>query len=431
MNDKIKNIKNMILGEQLDFRIKLFNIMAAGGACMSFITLIQSIVISMWDISVISFILMILSLGLLLYAIRSEKYQRCYDITIAVIFFIFFPLLFFKSGGYKSGVPAIFIFAVIFTTLMLDGKKAIIVSTAELILYSYICYLAYCHPTLVVQYKTEKEVLFDIIFSYSTIGFICVIVLYFHLKEYSRQRELLREKNEKLQHYDEVKSTFLTTVAHEVKNPLNIIGLYAQDTSELTEEEPVNLEEIRNNQTIIKNTVMRLDQILMDLMDTVSIEQGRLKLSLAPMDTVELMKEVIHFWKDKSERNEINGNRIVFDIPESSAPVMADYTRILQVMTNLFSNAVRHTHNGVITLTLKKIENGQFISVEDTGEGMDPEVRENVFKGYVSTNKDYWRHGIGLYICHQIIKAHGGTIKIQSEPGKGTKISFTIPDKEV
>ena len=79
----------------------------------------------------------------------------------------------------------------------------------------------------------------------------------------------------------------------------------------------------------------------------------------------------------------------------------------------------------------EKTSSGQFISVEDTGDGMDQEVKENAFKGYVSTSRDYWRHGIGLYICHQIVEAHGGEIWIESEPDIGTTISFILPDKGI
>ena len=110
---------------------------------------------------------------------------------------------------------------------------------------------------------------------------------------------------------------------------------------------------------------------------------------------------------------------------------MADYTRIFQVLINLLSNSSRHTKNGTITVSLKKIGKEQLVSVTDTGEGMSADIRKNAFKGYVSTNKDYWRHGMGLYVCHQIIEAHQGNIWIDSKQGKGTRISFTLPEKGV
>ena len=427
----LEKLKNIIIGDGFDFRVRLFNIMALGGATMSFFTMIQSLITQMWIIFAITFVMMILSIALLCYAVKSGQYRRCYNITIFVIFFLFFPLLFFRAGGYNSGVPAVFIFAVLFTVLMLEGTYALKVSALELLVYGMICVIAYLHPEIVVTYETEKAIVTDVIFSYTAIGLVSGIVLFFHIKEYTHQRELLEEKNEKLKYYDDVKSTFLTTVAHEIKNPLNIIGLYAQDTSELAKEEQVDVEQICENQKVIGSTVTRLDRIVEDLMDTVSIEQGRLKLQVAPMDMSELILEAVKVWKEKDGKENLNGNRIVLDISAEKAPIVADYTRVFQVMVNLLSNAFHHTKNGMITITLKRAGNSQMVSVEDTGEGMSEKIKKNAFKGYVSTSKDYWRHGIGLYICHQIVEAHGGKIWIQSKIGKGTKITFSLPEKGV
>ena len=427
----MKKLYDLIFRKEQDFRVKLFNIMAIGGILISFFTVIQSLITFRWSTAIISSAMMILSLSLLIYAIRSEKYEVCYNITIIFIFFIFFPILFFQSGGYRSGVPPIFIFAVLFTVLMKEGSQAIWISMLELLEYCIICWIAYLRPDLINQYATEKDIVVDIIFGYTFVGLICGTVLYFHLKEFEHQRQLLKNKNEILQHYDEMKSTFLTTVAHEIKNPLNIIGLYSQDTYELTQENPVDFNQIRENQKVIENTVIRLDRIVVDLMDTVSIEQGRLNLSLAPMDLSKLIRESVKFYQENEGNAKLNGNKIVLNLQSEIVPLMADYSRIFQVMMNLLSNAFRHTKKGTITISLKKNKDGQVVSVQDTGEGMSKEILENAFKGYVSTSKDYWRHGIGLYICHEIIKAHEGKIWIESTEGEGTKISFFLPDKEV
>ena len=427
----MKDVKEHILGHQLDFRVKLFNIMAVGGIIMSFFTAIQSLIMGKWETVVVSNLMMLISICLLSFAVRTGKYYICYVLTIILIFIIFFPILFFQAGGYKSGVPAVFIFAVLFTILMLEGKRGIVVTVFELALYSSICYIAYIKPETVTWYTDERTVVTDIIFTYTAIGIICGIVLYFHIKEYAFQRELLKKQNEQLKYYDEVKTTFLTTVAHEIKNPLNIVGLYAQDTYELANEDNVDLEQIMMNQKTIENTVIRLDRIVIDLIDTASIEQGKVTLSIAPVDTVALINEAVSFWKEKDNKELKDGNRIVVNINKESAPIMADYSRIFQVLINLFSNSSRYTKNGIIRVTLEDSEKCQIISVEDNGAGMDSEIKKKVFKGYVSTNKDYWRHGIGLYICHQIVKAHGGDIWIESELGIGTKISFSIPYKGV
>ena len=101
-----------------------------------------------------------------------------------------------------------------------------------------------------------------------------------------------------------------------------------------------------------------------------------------------------------------------------------------RLVTNLISNADRHTQNGTITISLTGEPGWQTICVSDTGTGMSEEMRKNALKGYVSADKDYWRHGIGLYVCHQIITAHGGKIWLKSKEGEGTQVFFSLPEEE-
>lgn len=86
--------------------------------------------------------------------------------------------------------------------------------------------------------------------------------------------------------------------------------------------------------------------------------------------------------------------------------------------------------NGTITISLTGEPGWQTICVSDTGTGMSEEMRKNALRGYVSADKDYWRHGIGLYVCHQIITAHGGKIWLKSKEGEGTQVFFSLPEEE-
>lgn len=128
---------------------------------------------------------------------------------------------------------------------------------------------AYLSSFYVTNYKSEWEILTDIIFASAAASIDSGLTLYLHLREYTLQRKLLQEQNEKLQRYDASRSTFLTTVSHEIKNPLNAINLHARDTVELMEEVPLDLALMRENQETIEKMVVRIDRILVDLKDTV------------------------------------------------------------------------------------------------------------------------------------------------------------------
>jgi signal transduction histidine kinase len=427
INLKLRDIFHSLFSPTLDFRVRLFNILASGGTIISLIMAFLSFGTGSWGNVLINFALVVISGGLFLYSYYSGKYQRCYLITIVLIFLIVFPIMFFTSGGYHGGMPAFFVFAIIFTVLMLEKWRALIVSLLEIVLYMGLCLVAYHFPDSMTPFATEKDRLADVLLAFVSVSIVCGIVLYFHLKEYNQQQILLKEQNQRLRSLDNAKSTFLTTVAHEIKNPLNSISLHARDTSELLEEDPLDFSLMQENLRTIEQSVMRIDRIVLDLMDTVSIEQGRLALSLMPSDLGTLLHSVE---KDFSSHPSSGNNQLVLTIQPDLPEISADPERLIQIVTNLISNAERHTRNGIITISLSGGPRWQTICVSDTGSGMSEEMRKNALKGYVSADKDYWRHGIGLYVCHQIITAHGGKIWIESEEGKGTRVFFSLPEEE-
>ena len=423
MGTRLKKLAVRLFDRELDFRVRLFNVLAIAGVGISAATFILNIVTAMWASTVLSAVLTVLSAGLVIFTYKTGKYQIGYTVTIVTIFMILFPILFFASGGYKGGMPSMFIFAVLFTVLMLTGVKALLVSLAEIAEYIAVCVIGYLNPQLVTWFHTDAEMLTDILVTTTAVSISCGAVLFLHLREYECQRKQLAEQNELLKRHDEVKSVFLTTVAHEIKNPLNAINLHARDTFELLDEPCPEIETMKENQRTIEKMVVRIDRIVVELMDTVAIEQGRLALDISSVRLSQLLRE-------GAQTVSFGNNEAVFKLDESLPPIRADYARIIQVITNLLSNSIQHTQNGVITITLERQGSNQLVSVADNGEGMSEEIKEKAFEGYVSVSREYWRHGIGLFVCHQIIEAHGGKIWIDSELGRGTKVSFTLPFSE-
>ncbi len=427
MHTKIRKFAMRFFDRKLDFRVRLFNVLAIAGVGISVATFILNVITAMWASTAVSGLLAILSAGLLVFTYKTGKYQIGYIVTIVAVFMIFFPLLFFASGGYKSGMPSMFIFAVLFTVLMLEGKRALLVSFAEILEYIGVCVIGYFNPQLVTWFHSDGEMLADILVTTTVVSISCGAVLFLHLREYETQRRKLAEQNEQLKRHDEAKSVFLTTVAHEIKNPLNAINLHARDTFELLGEEGLDVNTMKENQRTIEKMVVRIDRIVVELMDTVAIEQGRLALDLMPVRLSQVLREAAETYFGKNDTGE---NRLVLELDENLPPIQADCARVMQVVTNLLSNSMQHTKNGIITVTLKGCGTDQLVSVSDNGEGMRDEIKSKAFDGYVSVSKEYWRHGIGLFVCHQIIESHRGKIWIESELGNGTTVSFTLPGTE-
>ena len=163
MTTPFRYIGEVFLNDKLDLRVRLFNILAIGGTIISsLMALLRTINGSDALTVVINLVTAVLSFTLLTVSRRTGRYQFCYMVTIVVIFMCFFPILFIKGGGYHGGFPHFFVFAVLFTIFMLEGKKAIVFSAIELALYAAVCIYAYFHIDTIGSYETDLELLLKV-----------------------------------------------------------------------------------------------------------------------------------------------------------------------------------------------------------------------------------------------------------------------------
>ena len=383
-------------------------------------------------------VLLNLALAVLAYALlrlaeaNKRYYLLCSRIVVIVVFIVTFPILFFTGGGYRSGTPSFFLLAIVFTVFLLERLERAVMLTIEFAVYIACCLVAYYKPETVFNLSTEFGYMEDVVTGFVVTGVLLMVVAVlrshmFHTRQ-AQIQELNRElevRNETLARYDRMKSDFLATVAHELNTPLAVIAASSSDTLDLLKETPLDMDEIIENQLVIERRVKLIDNILLDLMDTVAIENGRLSLNRQPVDLSALIKNVCDV---QFKQLNLDDNRITYKLQPGLPHIWVDSARLEQVMTNLLANSARYTKGGEIIIRLRQSDNGagQTVSVTDDGEGMDEEMARIVLKQYVSTKADYWRHGIGLFICRRIIMAHGGDIQIDSAKGRGTTISFTL-----
>jgi len=122
---------------------------------------------------------------------------------------------------------------------------------------------------------------------------------------------------------------------------------------------------------------------------------------------------------------------LVKKYPELLPQVLCDKDRINQVIENLIGNALKFTpENGTVTVEAKQTGNDVVIFVEDTGIGISPENQEKVFNTFFQVSSKYGGTGLGLTICKNLVEAHHGRMWVESEVGKGSKFSFTLPFKQ-
>ncbi len=239
---------------------------------------------------------------------------------------------------------------------------------------------------------------------------------------------------------DKMKTDFISTVSHELRTPLTSVLGFASIIKEKLETDvfPIistedrklqkTIKRVADNLNIIVSEAERLTSLINDVLDIAKMEAGKVEWQMQPIDPSELLD-----WAANSTAGlfETNGLQLVSEIEPGLPQIVGDRNRLLQVLINLISNAVKFTESGCVTCRVKQEDEGVCISIIDTGIGIAPEDQPKVFEkfrqvGDTLTDKPKGT-GLGLPICKQIIDHHGGRIWVESERGKGSVFSFIIP----
>lgn len=243
----------------------------------------------------------------------------------------------------------------------------------------------------------------------------------------------LREAKDTAEKSLEVKRQFLSNMSHEIRTPMNgVIGMVdLLSTTTLSVEQKKYVSTIKRSSEILLN-------ILNDILDLSKIEAGKMELRPLPIDIrVTISKLIALFHQNAKNKN----TQLISSIRESVPKIiLADETRLLQILSNLTSNAIKFTENGTITINVNGIQkfNGIYtlmFDVEDTGCGISQNGQEQLFKQFSQVEDSYKRTkggtGLGLSISQELCNMMNGDIGVESELDVGSTFWFTIEIKEV
>ncbi|WP_316831678.1 ATP-binding protein [Pedobacter aquatilis] len=219
------------------------------------------------------------------------------------------------------------------------------------------------------------------------------------------------------------KDDFLSIASHELKTPLTTIKGFIQVLEKNIP--PSASEKFSLTLGKVSTYVERLNQLISELLDVSKIQTGNIELHKAFFDLDETVREAVN-----AIQSTVSGIDIKLS-GQSNSKVLGDETHIIQVINNLLSNAIKYAP-GSKSVGVHIANLGEFIkvSVQDYGLGMNAEDKKRVFERFFRSGDIQTRFpgmGIGLYICEQIIKNHGGSIWVETELGKGSTFSFTLP----
>lgn len=219
------------------------------------------------------------------------------------------------------------------------------------------------------------------------------------------------------------KDDFLSIASHELKTPLTTIKGYVQIISRLTSQ--INNEKLKSAVSKTSLYVERLNNLIGELLDVSRIQSGSIELHMQQFDFDQIVEE-----SADSIRQATNSHEIVIT-GATNKKFKGDESHISQVITNLLSNAVKYSPDAhEVRLHLSIVGDYLKVAVTDRGVGISRDEHQKVFERFYRVKHIQQRFpgmGIGLYVCSEIIKKHGGTLWVESEPGKGSTFSFTLP----
>ncbi|HEY0376339.1 MAG TPA: sensor histidine kinase [Pyrinomonadaceae bacterium] len=237
----------------------------------------------------------------------------------------------------------------------------------------------------------------------------------------------LNEANAKLRELSEMKEEFLALTTHDLRSPLTVIsGVISFFTSgRLGELSP----EQKNMVAMMERNTQNLIELVNDLLDASKLESGTMRLEMASINVRGVVDEVRQSMEPLAKEKEIE---LVEALPEDLPPVEADRAKLRRVLLNLLSNALKFTQKGG-SVEVRAAREGDRVrvAVSDTGVGIAPDDVARLFDKYEQARSRATRGekgtGLGLYITKQLVELHGSEIKVESEVGRGSTFSFTLP----
>jgi PAS domain S-box-containing protein len=229
-----------------------------------------------------------------------------------------------------------------------------------------------------------------------------------HLYRQARQAARAREE-------------MIAVVSHDLKNPLVAILVQSGLLAKTLENEGG-----RRYVDSIQRSAERMRQLILDVLDVQTIEAGQLRMTWRQVQIFDLISEAVELMQPLAAEKDI---LLTHDVAEGCPTVLGDRERMAQVFSNLIGNAIKFTSGGGAVTVRAAVHGSELeLSVEDNGSGIPPEQLPHIFDRYWKVDQpDRMGNGLGLSIAKGIVEAHGGSLAVDSHPGRGSRFSFVLP----
>lgn len=240
--------------------------------------------------------------------------------------------------------------------------------------------------------------------------------------------EELEKKNDELNDLNIQKNQFIGMAAHDLRNPLTVIKGYS-DLLLTRLNDKVDADSLRILERIQSSSSFML-RLINDMLDISVIESGTVSLHKSDVKMADLIHESIILHQSGAEKKNV---KLIFNCKNSGLIVHCDANKMSQILNNLISNAIKFSNeNGIVEVSLESNDNDILLSVKDSGVGISPEMKEQLFQPFAKSHAQGTHGekgtGLGLAIVQKIIEEHKGKIWFKSDSGKGTTFFVSIPN---
>lgn len=425
----IGKIRELLSNDNRNIREKLFVIVCLEGIVGALVCLIECISIrSGW----LSYGIISATLVIIPWAINYICDNGGRELPIAVVTVwmdvVTFPTIFFCCGGVASGSNCWLAMGIIYVFLVYRGKSLKILGSIT-VLVDCACYtVAYLHPEYVKPLNTELAKYIDSLFGVIAVGITAGLIFAFRRSGYGRENAMAIHQRNELDRINSSRERFYANFSHEIRNPINaIVGLNELNIRNCKDEE------IRKNSFAIARSGKLLLSMVNDIMDLSQMESRSMELARAPFESARLLSELMDMVVTRAKEKDLE---LILEVdPELPATLVGDERRLIQVLLNLMTNAVKYTNEGRVKLSiLSEKKDAEHVNIKatisDTGIGIEKENLAHLFETFAQFDRNNTGNiegnGLGLPIAYSLTHLMGGELTVDSVYGSGSVFTMDV-----
>ncbi len=228
----------------------------------------------------------------------------------------------------------------------------------------------------------------------------------------------------KFREAEELKSTFISVISHELRTPVSLIKGYAETLRR--EDARWDSEVVRDGLAVIEEEADRLNEMVENMLDASRLQAGGMRLNMSEVALDKLTERLVEKFRTQSDKHQLET-----DFPPDFPVIVGDEARLTQVLSNLLSNALKYAPGGKVLVRGTYTPSEVIVAVTDEGPGIAEPDLPHVFNRFYRANSDLTKRvkgtGLGLYLAKAVVDAHGGRISVESPSGRGTSFIFALP----